>query len=302
MPCFHPIPAWRCLSHHERGSASPIVFKKPPGLSRALQIPCGQCIGCRLERSRQWAVRCLHESKAHEHNCFLTLTYSDRHLPPGNTLVLSDLQKFLKRLRKSIGPKIKFYACGEYGDLTSRPHYHLAIFGFDFPDKKPWSKNSQGDVLYTSAHLEKVWPFGRSMIGELTFESAAYIARYVMKKRTGRAAPTHYEWTDTDGVVWDRKPEFNTMSRNGGIGISWINQFHSDVYSGDFVVVNGKKCRPPRYYDGRYEIIDPEHMEVVKRDRAKRGRLHTDNNTPERLAVREAVQTARIQSLKRGVD
>lgn len=269
-----------------------------------LKIPCGQCIGCRLERSRQWAVRCLHESKVHDRNCFLTLTYDNANLPPGNTLVLSDLQLFLKRLRKKIQPiKIKFYACGEYGDKYGRPHYHLAIFGYDFADKYLWSRNSNGDALYRSHLLERIWDLGQSTIGDVTFQSAAYIARYVMKKITGREAPKHYEYVDpVTGEIFDRKPEFNTMSRRGGIGSSWLKKFNTDVYSGDFVVVNGKKCRPPRFYDGQYEIVDPSDMRRVKLARLRNARLHADNNTPERLVVREAVQNARITQLKRGIE
>lgn len=281
------------------------MFQKPKGVYfTPLQVPCGQCIGCRLERSRQWAVRCLHESQCYDENCFVTLTYDNAHLPAGNTLVLSDLQKFLKRFRKITSyKKIKFYACGEYGDQYGRPHYHLAIFGHDFDDKILYKKTRNGDSLYTSEILKSVWQLGSHQIGALTFSSAAYIARYVMKKMTGRKAAQHYEFVDPQtGEIFDRLPEFNTMSRRGGIGSTWLKKFNTDVYSGDFVIVNGKKCRPPRFYDGQYEILDPSDMRRVKLARISNARRHADNNTPERLVVRETVLKARIKTLKREIE
>lgn len=242
----------------------------------------------------------------HAENCFVTLTYNQNSIPQGNTLVLSDLQLFLKRLRKKIWStsrqKIKFYACGEYGEKTSRPHYHLAIFGYDFPDKKIHSKNRAGDPIFTSQILSELWPDGHSTTAALTFESAAYIARYVMKKITGDRQQDHYMDVDSDGVITNRKPEFNTMSRRGGIGSSWLKKYNTDVYSGDFVVINGKKARPPRFYDGQYEIIDPSEYATIKARRVRNARQHADNNTPDRLKVRESVQAARFKQLKRELE
>ena len=151
-------------------------------------VPCGQCIGCRLERSRQWAIRCVHEASLHTDNCFITLTYSPDCLPSDGSLNHDDFQKFFKRLRKHIAPKkIRYYMCGEYGEdlqqpsKLGRPHFHACLFGLDFDDKQLYIVRD--DVkLYTSATLEKIWGKGFVTIGDVTFESAAYVARYIAKK------------------------------------------------------------------------------------------------------------------------
>ena len=138
MPCYSPLTAYKGKST-DSGKMC-LSFKRSEGLFgsfSAINLPCGQCIGCRLERSRQWAVRCMHEASLHDENSFLTLTYSDENLPPGGSLHLPDFQNFMKRLRKSIAPKrVRFYHCGEYGDILSRPHYHALLFGYDFDDRK----------------------------------------------------------------------------------------------------------------------------------------------------------------------
>ena len=188
------------------------VSKNKRGVESTLELPCGQCRGCRLERSRQWAMRCLHESSLHDQNSFITLTYDDAHLPEGGTLVYSDFQKFLKRLRKRVGVPIRFYMGAEYGEKFKRPHYHACIFGFDFPDRIYFKKTSSGEKIYTSKILESLWPYGHSSVGNVTFESAAYIARYCVQKVTGDKATEHYRVVTEDGVVVDRVSEFNHMS------------------------------------------------------------------------------------------
>ena len=127
----------------------------------SFELPCGQCIGCRLEYSRQWAIRCMHEASLYEDNCFITLTYDQDHLPHDRSLNKSHFQKFMKRLRKRFGGGIRFYHCGEYGERTRRPHYHACIFNFDFSDKKLF-KIVNNHRLYTSEQLEELWPFGFS--------------------------------------------------------------------------------------------------------------------------------------------
>jgi hypothetical protein len=133
MPCYFPITAWRSKDGKNEAGKWPVVFKPTAGyLDKELKLPCGRCIGCRLERSRQWAVRCVHEASLHEKNCFITLTYSPENLPKDGSLDVSHFQKFMKRFRKRFGPGIRFFHCGEYGESLSRPHYHACIFGFDF--------------------------------------------------------------------------------------------------------------------------------------------------------------------------
>lgn len=266
-----------------------------------LQLPCGQCVGCRLERSRQWATRCLHEASLHSENAFITLTYDPANYPPGGSLDYSHFQKFLKRLRKQISPKpVRFYMCGEYGPELQRPHYHACLFGVDFPDKIPWKKTESGSTIYRSAFLERLWPFGFSSVGDVNFESAAYVARYIMKKITGDLAASHYENIDPDtGEIVSRVPEFTHMSLKPGIGRRWFEKWSSDIYPHDYVVVRGKKSRPPRYYDILQAIKTPEAMESTRLERVLRGRVHVDDNTDERLAAREAVASARLNQFPR---
>jgi len=182
--------------------------------SKPVELPCGKCIGCRLEYSRQWAMRCMHEAQTNECNSYVTLTYNDKNLTYGHnqaTLVPKDLQLFLKRLRKKTGKKISYYACGEYGDATKRPHYHLCIFGYDFPDKIH-VETKRDFKLYESRLLSGLWKAGIHRIGEVTFESAAYVARYIMKKQKGATKKIYSDL----GI----EPEFARMSLKPGIGAS----------------------------------------------------------------------------------
>ena len=152
MVCYHPITAWRSLEGRGANGKWPLVFNKRDGYcDLEVQVPCGQCVGCRLERSRQWAIRCVHEASLHSRNCFITLTYDDAHLP-GISLVPRDYVLFMKRLRKMFGAGIRFFHCGEYGSINFRPHHHAIIFNFDFEDKVLWSVRS-GVRLYRSAAL-----------------------------------------------------------------------------------------------------------------------------------------------------
>lgn len=288
MVCYRPLTAYRS------GQQS-VTFKRSHALdpTRPLKLPCGQCVGCRLEKSRQWAVRCMHEAKQHEHNCFLTLTYNNENLPKDMSLQPQHMTKFWKRLRKKYGNNIRYYYCGEYGERTGRPHYHACVFGFDFEDKKLW-KMSQENALYRSESLEKLWPYGFSSIGLVTFESAAYVARYILKKRTGDAAEEHYNYVDSDGVIYSRMPEYTRMSRRPGIGKGWIEAYKGDVYPHDFVVIKGNKYRPPRYYD---EQLEEEVKAELKAKRRRNAEKHVENNTPERRKVREQVHCEKVRRL-----
>lgn len=183
MPCFYPLHGYRAKRINPKTKKRAIVFKVHDGfVDMPVIVACGRCSGCRLERSRQWAIRCMHESSLHEFNSFITLTYAPKHLPPGGTLVLKHWQQFMYRLRKKYGKGIRFFHCGEYGEKLGRPHYHAILFGLDFADKTKW-KMRRGYQTWRSKSLEKLWPFGHSEIGSVTFESAAYVARYILKKK-----------------------------------------------------------------------------------------------------------------------
>lgn len=316
MTCYHPLDAW------QRPSGGALVFKKTP-LYRKLQIPCGQCIGCRLEYSRQWAIRCVHESQLHDDNCFVTLTYSDEHLPVDRSLCLKHFQLFFKRLRKKINRRISYYHCGEYGECCKvcgkstiycdrkdhtyepglgRPHYHACIFGHDFGDKKLWTTRN-GVKLYVSQELDTLWGLGYATIGEVTFESAAYVARYIAKKINGTMSTSHYELlVQETGEIVQRKKEYATMSRRPAIAELWFAKNLDDVYPRDHVVVRGKETKPPRYYDKLYNELESAIFTTIKERREEDRKSRKENNTKERLAVREICKKAQLRNLKRTLD
>ncbi|QXP07883.1 MAG: replication initiator protein [Arizlama microvirus] len=304
MPCYKPIDAYQPVGGLSDRRLRFRLSPKDEGNYRPTQISCGQCIGCRLERSRQWAVRCVHEAQMHQDNCFITLTYNDENLPPLASLQLDDYQRFMKRLRKKYGSKIRFFHCGEYGEKYGRPHYHAILFNHDFDDKYHWRTTDQGHRCYRSPSLEKLWPYGNCEIGDVTFESAAYVARYIMKKVTGSAAEHHYCVGHTEyGELLYKKPEYVTMSRRPGIGSSWFQKYHTDVYPDDFVVIrNDLKTRPPKYYDKLLSVLDGHLHDDIKYSRELSSEKFLDNNTPERLHVREQCQQARLKLLVRNLE
>ena len=300
MPCYHP------LSAYQDGRRR--VFFKLDGCDvyRTIQLPCGQCIGCRLERSRQWATRCVHESRMHEFSSFITLTYSDDFLPVDRSLRYRDFQLFMKRLRKLKScerQRIRFYMCGEYGETYHRPHYHACLFGCFFPDREIWRTTDSGSVLYTSKQLEELWPYGFCSVGDVTFESAAYVARYVMKKVTGDLAHEHYKCVDSEtGEVFWRVPEFTRMSLKPGIGATWYAKFAPEVRESDGVVIRGKRCRVPRYYDSIHSLVVPEDVDWIKIEREANALKHALNQTVDRMAVREKVARAALSFKKRSIE
>jgi len=260
-------------------------------------LPCGQCIGCRLERSRQWAIRLMKERKLHDRSSFLTLTYTDDHLPrlPSGrpTLVLDDVQLFLKRLRKHFEPNpLRFFQCGEYGEQTARPHHHMILFGEDFcKDRVRVEDSRSGFAQYKSETLHKLWaknsaPWqkARITISEVSFESAAYVARYCLKKHTGKGSKFFYA---------GRKPEFVTMSRNPGIASRYFEEYRTDIYPHDEVIPDlGRPAGlPPRYFDKLLEKVDPVLFEKVKKKRTEGLDFYTDpNSTDTVLEMRERVK------------
>ena len=296
---------------------SRIVFLRlqdaAPANSELLRIPCGQCVGCRLDRSRLWATRLMHEAKFHDTSSFITLTYADEHLPPDLSLVKSHFQNFMKRLRqyslrtlKSDAP-IKFYHCGEYGseEHTQRPHYHAIVYGYKPHDGKLF-KVSGDDPVYSSASLDSLWGHGYTTFGDVTYESAAYVARYTMKKINGAKAQQVDPVTGLrpydrvhlhTGEIIEVLPEYATMSN--GLGKKFIEAFTSDVYPQDKMIVNGVEMRPPRYYDDYWDKINPESMDEIKERRKQEFQRFAGDHTRLRLAQREIVKKAQTQRLQR---
>jgi len=251
----------------------------------------------------------MHESQLHACSSFLTLTYRPESLPADGSLNKKHFQDFMKRLRERLGISLRYFHCGEYGEKFARPHYHCILFGYDFPDRV-FYRPAEGGALYTSSLLDDVWGHGHCIIGDVTFESAAYVARYVTKKVTGMAADGHYLRFDPesgeihenpDGSLARRQPEYVTMSRRPGIAADWFKLFQRDVYPSDEVIARGVSCRPPRFYDKLFEAAHGD-MDAVRTRRIGGMRKQADNNTDARLAVRERVTLARISVLKRGYE
>lgn len=275
MGCLYPNTVyWTRDKDGKRG----VTFNRNASFSGIpFKVPCGQCIECRLAHSRMWAVRCMHEYRTWYNDgfdsSFVTLTYDDKHLDKlieehgCATVVLRDLQLFMKRLRKATGKGVRFYACGEYGSRTRRPHYHVLLFNRDFSDKKFYGYSGSSEPIYTSDRLRDLWPAGDNKLGAVSFNSCAYVARYICDKITGDMADDHY---------MGHKPEFCTRSL--GIGKEYLRRYGSEVYRSDSVIVDGREMAPPRYYDIEYSKLDLERVEALKVDRRKRAILARDRS------------------------
>lgn len=270
MSCTRPIKAYRSKTGRNKETGNwPIVFTVQEGYKDlVVDVPCGRCVGCRLEKSRQWAVRCVHEAKCYKENCFVTLTYDNDNLPKDLSIDKEVIKKFMKRLRKKYVPKnpkkdqqIRYYLCGEYGEKFNRPHYHLCLFNHNFSDRVLYTVR-EGTPLYISNELMNLWPYGYSTIGDLTFESAAYVSRYVTKKITGDLAEMHYN---------GREPEFALMSRKPGIGKPFYDKYKDDMISKDRVIVrNDLQCAIPRYYNNIIKKEFPEKYKQLQKERRKK--------------------------------
>lgn len=302
MPCLCPLHGYRAKKPNESGKY-PIVFNRADGFQdQRVTLKCKKCIGCRLEYSRQWAIRCTHEAQLYQDNCFITLTYDNDNLPSDNSVHLDHFQKFMKRLRKKNEPtKIRFFHCAEYGDLNRRPHYHALLFNYDFPDKTHYKTTGQGHRLYTSEILDQTWNKGRCDIGSVSFDSAAYVARYVMKKFNNAKHPDevtkHYTWENEDGTTSLHKPEYLSMSTSDGIGHDWFLKYYQDCYPKDFITVLGVKSPIPEYYDELLKKYHPFLYDEIKDQRIYNG--NPADNTDERLLSRIICKEAAVTNLTR---
>lgn len=306
MSCFHPLKCY--ISRHvnkETGKRSMTFDIDSALIAQPQKIACGRCIGCRLDRSLQWAVRCMHEASLHDQNCFITLTFNEKNIGDGN-LRVEDFQKFMKRLRKKIFPqKVRFFHCGEYGAKFQRPHHHACLFGYDFPDKIKLPHKG-GSPLYISQTLMELWPFGHSTVGQVTLESASYVARYVLKKWSENNLTGEELYEAMQAFKKDcnadlkkahykgKKEEYVTMSRRPGIGQAWYEQFKNDIYPSDTVVINNKQYKIPKYYDLKYEIEDQMKLIKIKQERIKR-HLNKKRDQEERLKVKEKILMKNIK-------
>lgn len=277
-------------------------------------IPCGKCIGCRLTYSREWANRIMIEAKQWpKDTCwFLTLTYNDEHIPTkevkdentgitktGMTLYKKDIQNFLKRLRNHYEYKynhtgIRFFLAGEYGETTNRPHYHACIFNMPIKTELiVLKKNELGQTIWTNEEIEKIWKKGFISIGHLCWETAAYTARYIMKKQKGETAAWYYQ-------SQAKNPEFTLMSRKPGIARNYYEEKKEEIYKNDeiFLSKGNKvlKAKPPKYYDKLYDITNHDEMLLIKLKRKKlqeTSEKNKDKRTTKTRAERRAIEERR---------
>lgn len=304
MPCYFPLNGYLSKNLSENGKRQFVFSRKGGYTDLSMVVPCGQCLGCRIDRSREWAMRCVHESKFHARNSFITLTFNDQNLPPDGGLDKTVIQKFFKRLRKQLGP-FRYYACGEYGDTSERPHYHALIFGHDFSeDRVQCSINKQGKTLYKSETLSKIWGFGNCWIGNFNYQTAAYVARYVMKKVLGKDAiddPRYSRINVNTGELIQVEREFALMSRRPGIGSEWFDKYKSDAFPSDFVIVDGKKHPVPRFYVNKLKEDTPYEFDLIRKKRLKAREQNKANCTTDRLRVRHTVKKSQLSLLSRSL-
>lgn len=286
MSCYSPLKAYVLGVNPETGKKIIRVVNKEfngeeytkLGMPQ-IGLPCGKCIGCRLDYSRTWADRMLAEASLYKSNYFLTLTYNDKYLPPKrdgspiHSLDKSHAQKFMKRLRKALpDKKIRFFCAGEYGSANNsmRPHLHLILFNCELNDIKFLRENSLKQPYFVSETISKCWSdpdtkesYGFHILAQVNWDTCAYVARYVVKKQKGQGSSVYEKYNFA--------PEFSTMSRKPGIGHDYLVNHMEELYAYGHVNIptkDGAKCiRPCKYYDTLFDIEYPEVMREIKKDR-----------------------------------
>lgn len=344
MSCYHPLVGipngvdsrsgkmqYKILPYKEN------YFTDPYWQGKAVQIPCGQCIGCRLDYSRQWANRCMMELKYHDSAYFVTLTYNNEHVPTtwyygedgqayqAYTLRKRDAQLWIKRLRKAFpNDHIRYFLAGEYGDKRLRPHYHAIVFGLHLDDIGPSEFVGKDFDYFSSRSLQKTWSvvqyrrgskeaitplteaekIGNVVIGDVSWDTCAYVARYILKKQKG----ANSEFYKKHNI----EPPFVLMSRRPGIGRQYYDE-HPDAYQYDYINLatkeGGLKFRPPRYFDKLHELAEPEETEAQKfirrtmAEEAKKAKLaQSDLDYLSILQTAESVKQNQAKHLLRSVD
>lgn len=337
MSCLSPLTGWRSVCGKNANGKWPVVFDIKQGYrDMPVTIPCGQCIGCRLDKAKDWAGRCVQESLLWDNSYFLTLTYDDQLTnvadyfdedfnpkttrPSDGSLMPYHLQLFWKRLRKWVFNKapdkseieemikrgeqpymkglgrvpeyeflegkktlvngVRYFACGEYGSRTARPHYHAIVFNLDIPDLIPCGRGADGDQLYVSNILNRIWSHGRVIVGNVDFRSAGYVARYTTKKIYGPSAAEFYG---------SRVAPFTRCSNRPGIGANWFIRYADEVARVGFVLINGHKNPVPRYYLNKMEKMNKENYLTYKNKRANimARTKGSPDKSPERLEQRK---------------
>lgn len=303
MPtCYNRITAYQVNYQTQ------LLFKRPTNgqAYKIITLSCGKCIGCRVNDTRDLATRMMNEVSMHEHNQFLTLTIDDSYMNSNQSLVKSDFCNFMKRLRKYYQSKfsiqgIRFTMCGEYGELTYRPHYHAVIYNLPIPDLEHYT-TSKGNKLYTSKIIEQIWQMGNVLVGNVTEQTCQYVTGYLKKGQMNE------EW-ETDELIVDREtgefeprlPPYRQSSNRPGIGHDWYQKYKSDCFPSDFIVLNGQKLTIPKYYSRLKKREDEVEYENIlsKRKEKMCTPQHRENTSLKRLEVRKKVQLAKSKNYYR---
>lgn len=300
MPCNSPLEGWK--SRLNGG----LTFDPKQG-DGFLTVPCGRCMGCRIDKARHWTVRVAHETQLHDESVFVTLTYSDQNLPDPPSVSRRDCQLWIKRLRKELGSNlIRYFGCGEYGGRQGRPHYHFIIFGHSFrEDRYPWATSKSGLIEYRSPLLEKTWGHGHCTLSDITPSSGGYVARYTTKK----TATNRDRINAQTGELYTVDPEFLLMSRRPGIGAGWFDRHSPDLFPNNFAVINGTKFPVPPYYWDKLQKIaeetgDYELVDLVKTRRQEALQLLTEKGelTPNRLMTKQTSAELRAAASSRDLN
>jgi len=240
MQCYRPIEIFG-------GKTSSGNWRIGTGMT----VPCGKCMGCKKQRARDWSIRLFHEMIEHKRSCFITLTYNDDNYPSDGSVSKRELQLFFKRLRKYYEErKIKYFACGEYGERSERAHYHAIIFGIGgIKDLKLYAASKKnGKDTFASRTIEELWSLGNNVVGSVDIKSINYVVGYIRKKLGTK------EYTD-------REPPFQLQSQGLGLAYAERNKERIETLNLTF---NGEKVTVPRYYLkklGKNQELINEHME-----------------------------------------
>ena len=323
MPCTCIQTGFRSSHVNPKTGLRKIVFSRSQALHPVIEqpTPLGVCLYCRLKKSSSWGLRVALESTLYDQNCFITLTYNPSSLPKHGFLNYDAPALFMMRLREYYGSGIRSFGCAEYGDKFSRPHYHICLLNFDFPDKKivgnsqaNWGKLKRENPIFHSQKLQDLWPHGHTTIGSLTLESASYVARYCTKKITGKDAPFHYDFVDErSGEILTRPPEkLICASRRRGLGAPYYEKYGQYIRDHDKVNLNGRSYPVPSYFDLLTKEVDPDRFEEIKEKRRINGlrsaqKIKHDSidagcNEFQRILTIEKCQELSFKLLKRNIE
>lgn len=296
MRCTSPKTVW---TNPDGGRP---IFNLWSGVSpgREFLIGCGRCLGCQLDRSSSWATRATHEARYFDRNCFVTLSWRDEAMPSNPAEARYELRKFQARFRAEFGAGKRFFGCMELGERFSRPHAHFIVYGEDFKEAcRPLGSSKSRNPLWTNPVLDRIWPFGFAWVGEFTSDSAAYVARYVVKKAgqpavVSLAHPVTGELADWPTVY---RPFYPLRP---ALGVRFLEEFSEDVWSG-LRARGGARVPTPRAYSKRLKVVDPDRYEQLVEDRiqAMTAKRDVSEESPQRMEAKAEVMRAKLNFFTR---